>query len=79
MEETTVEITEVPAAVAAIKGTRLMMHRGVYLVRGDCDIVIAQAVVEEMMRDDLIHRVGSGMYELTIKGKQYVRNGGVND
>ena len=70
-------INEVLPAVEAIKDSRLMFRDGAYLARGR-DAVVAQGIVEQMMRDDLIHRVGSGMYELTTKGKQMARQGGAH-
>ena len=69
------EITEVQAAVVALKDVRLMLLGGVYRAGND-GAVVAMRVVEKMMQADLIRRVGSGMYELTLTGKKMAREGG---
>lgn len=69
------EIADVQSAAAALKDTRLMLRGGSYLVGGD-GAVVAMTVVEKMMQADLIRRVGSGMYELTLTGKKLAREGG---
>lgn len=74
---TAVGITELQPAIMALRDNRLMMRDGAYLIGGR-DRAVAQQVVEQMMRDDIIQRVGSGIYELTQKGKQMARNGGGN-
>lgn len=66
-------ITDALSAAVAIKDSRLMLRDGAYLARGR-DMVVEQGVVEGMLRDGLIQRVGSGMYELTNKGRQLARS-----